>query len=750
MAIVVRQHRRRLGRRPRRRGTRSSAPPQQIGAAGRRRSVDRHGDQPASATSSGPRPATCAAPTWRPPPRASPATDAARRRPGARRRHGPGAEAAGRPAADGIGLVVWGETDGAGTTHVVVRRLVRDRAVRRRRRGERSRRSTAIAGGSADTPDVVVRGRLELRLGRLPSAGDRRRRAARPCAPSPAACAARRSTTRRRSTAAPRGGRRRPARRPQRARRRASRRSRRPAATLASVILKDDVLTPPRVVGSAGGVPSQPVAGFAENFDGVVAWLQPRRRRHVEATRAPARGRHRARAAAAVRARHRCCPTRRSAPSSRPPGSTPTSTRAGDAADRLRPGERGRPAARRSPSTTACPGAPARHDVHGLAARAPARARLGGRVRRLGRHHLPGAARRAAGRHDAGRPLHAAAPDGRRHPSLAGDRDRPPRPGGARRDAQPAHRRARRRRCSIRVGGKRQTGKRADVLRPRDRPAQPRGLRHQAGADRLPRRHDPRRPRRPSGRSSATLLRARAPSRCGSARQDGAGNYVVAYRTVKIKAPPRRRRRARRRRRRRSRRHRRRRRRSRPRRGADAPTEPTRRRAGRRSGRNRGRRQALSCDRGRHARRALRGWPREQRAADARRAGDEIGAERFVERLGAAGRVAGGRAPARRRRDDRLARRPRDRRRPRRRSRQPGRPRRAARAARARPTRCSSGPATLIAERYATLLDPPQRERRERAGLPPRAAGGDDLALARPAARRSRRCSPSPASRAEV
>ena len=31
---------------------------------------------------------------------------------------------------------------------------------------------------------------------------------------------------------------------------------------------------------------------------------------------------------------------------------------------------------------------------------------------------------------------------------------------------------------------------------------------------------------------------ARAPSRCGSARQDGAGNYVVAYRTVKIKAPP--------------------------------------------------------------------------------------------------------------------------------------------------------------------------------------------------------------------
>ena len=37
---------------------------------------------------------------------------------------------------------------------------------------------------------------------------------------------------------------------------------------------------------------------------------------------------------------------------------------------------------------------------------------------------------------------------------------------------------------------------------------------------------------------------------------------------------------------------------------------------------------------------------------------------------------------------------------------------------RTRPTRCSSAPATLIAERYATVLDPPQQEARVARGLP--------------------------------
>ena len=109
------------------------------------------------------------------------------------------------------------------------------------------------------------------------------------------------------------------------------------------------------------------------------------------------------------------------------------------------------------------------------------------------------------------------------------------------------------------------------------------------------------------------------------------------------------------------------------------------------------------------------------------------------------GRAARRRAPARRRRDDRLgstaARR------------STGAP--AGSAARPTATCCAScappadallvGPGTLIAERYATLLDPEQRQLRAARGLSERAARGDDLALARPApggraaARRARR-----------
>ena len=47
-----------------------------------------------------------------------------------------------------------------------------------------------------------------------------------------------------------------------------------PGSALASIV-KDDAITPPRVLGSAATVPALPVAGFAENFDGAVAWLQP-------------------------------------------------------------------------------------------------------------------------------------------------------------------------------------------------------------------------------------------------------------------------------------------------------------------------------------------------------------------------------------------------------------------------------------------------------------------------------------------
>ena len=74
------------------------------------------------------RAATCAAPTWR----AARPTFIAHPAPldlDAAWDAGTGAAMAPRvtASADGIGLAVWGERDGAGATRVVARRLVRDR-----------------------------------------------------------------------------------------------------------------------------------------------------------------------------------------------------------------------------------------------------------------------------------------------------------------------------------------------------------------------------------------------------------------------------------------------------------------------------------------------------------------------------------------------------------------------------------------------------------------------------------------------
>jgi hypothetical protein len=175
-------------------------------------------------------------------------------------------------SADGIGLAAWGERDGAGMTHVIVRRLVRDR-ISVVAPEANAATIEGLSGGSADMPDVsfeddssyawvVFRQQAIDGQGKavLRGVGRRLRGSA---FDDPAAIDGGGALG---PDAVPRIG--------LNGRGQGIATVEAPGSTLAAVV-KDDALTPARVVGSAAAVPSQPVAGFAENFDGAVAWLQP-------------------------------------------------------------------------------------------------------------------------------------------------------------------------------------------------------------------------------------------------------------------------------------------------------------------------------------------------------------------------------------------------------------------------------------------------------------------------------------------
>lgn len=174
-------------------------------------------------------------------------------------------------SADGIGLVAWGERDGAGATRVGVRRLVRDRTAS----GGAAANAASIDGlaaGSAEMPDVAFEDDssyawVVFRQQAIDAAGTTTTRAiARRLRGSGfddaatidggAALAA---------SAIPRVG--------LNGRGQGILTVEAPGAVLASIV-KDDAVTPVRVLGSAAAAGALPVAGFAENFDGVAAWLQ--------------------------------------------------------------------------------------------------------------------------------------------------------------------------------------------------------------------------------------------------------------------------------------------------------------------------------------------------------------------------------------------------------------------------------------------------------------------------------------------
>ena len=325
----------------------------------------------------------------------------ARPRPGARRRHRAGAEAPRHRVGGRHRPRRWGERDAPGMTHVIVRRLVRDRVVRRRRRGERARPSTVSRRGSADTPDIAFEDDSSYAWVVFRQQAIDASAAARRCARSRAACAARPSTTRRRSTAAPRWARTR-CRAIGAERARAGHRDRRGAGQPRSPRSSRTTRSRPRArrhrVDRAG---SLPVAGFAREL---------RRRRRlapalgdrsaVEVARAPPGGRHRARAAAAVRTRRAAVRSGARTGRRAAAGLDADVTRAGDAAiafvqenadgRRLVVAVYDRGAGRAGTGTTST----------GWRRATPAGARLGRGVRPLGRHHLLGHARRPAGRHD--------------------------------------------------------------------------------------------------------------------------------------------------------------------------------------------------------------------------------------------------------------------------------------------------------------------------------------------------------------
>lgn len=174
-------------------------------------------------------------------------------------------------ASDGLALAVWGEVDTAGYRHVVARRLVRDR-VSAVSADANAPIIDGLAGGSADTPDVsfeddssyawvVFRQEAVGPGGTVTRAIARRLRGSAFDGATTIDAGAQLP-----AHAVPRIG--------LNGRGQGIATVEAPGSTLASVV-KDDVMTPASSIGAASGAfAAQPVAGFAENFDGVVAWMQ--------------------------------------------------------------------------------------------------------------------------------------------------------------------------------------------------------------------------------------------------------------------------------------------------------------------------------------------------------------------------------------------------------------------------------------------------------------------------------------------
>ncbi len=175
-------------------------------------------------------------------------------------------------AADGLGLAVWGEADESGLSHVVVRRLVRGRTSLVAAEANAAS-IDGLPAGSADMADlsfeddssyawVVFRQQMTNADGSvtLRALARRLRGSAFDDATTIDAGAALGPHS------VPRVG--------LNGRGQGIATVEAQGSALASVI-KDDVMATTRSIGAAAGVPAQPVAGFAENFDGTVAWLQP-------------------------------------------------------------------------------------------------------------------------------------------------------------------------------------------------------------------------------------------------------------------------------------------------------------------------------------------------------------------------------------------------------------------------------------------------------------------------------------------
>jgi hypothetical protein len=174
-------------------------------------------------------------------------------------------------SADGIGLVAWAERDGAGATRVGVRRLVRDRTAAA---GAAANAGSidGLTAGSADMPDVAFEDDssyawVVFRQQAVDGSGNSSMRAIarrlRGSAFDDAATIDGGAALA--PSAIPRVG--------LNGRGQGILTVEAPGAVLASIV-KDDAVTPARVIGSAASAGALPVAGFAENFDGVAAWLQ--------------------------------------------------------------------------------------------------------------------------------------------------------------------------------------------------------------------------------------------------------------------------------------------------------------------------------------------------------------------------------------------------------------------------------------------------------------------------------------------
>ena len=352
----------------------------------------------------------------------------------------------------------------------------------------------------------LQRGRLELRLGRVPPG--RRRRIARRLVGSqfdpPVADRGRRGRPTRRAS-------------PSTAAASATRASAgRDAAGAYGAVLKDDVFNPGVVLGGGFGAAPAPVPAVAESGDGLVAFQQGDAERRALDPRAPLRlrarvaGRHRARA-------------RRDA------------LRPGARADRRRARPRGRaptaPATSPSPSSrataTRAGSSPASYD------RAPGafRASTTTKWRKFARPPLKwGTAfelwgpltyrvrdrRPAGGARPTSTGLTVPTAVARRAAPLAGGRHRHPRPDRRRRRRATCASTPRRRRSRFKVSGTRKRGKQVKVaVQATDASGTARqGLGAERRADRLRRRLADR--RRAAGRPTATGTRARSP--CASAR----------------------------------------------------------------------------------------------------------------------------------------------------------------------------------------------------------------------------------------